>query len=1148
MSVEISPNAMIDIFILEDRIGRGGMGDIWRALNTQTQTQVALKVLKPELRESTQAKERFRREAELTQQLNSPYVIQVQKYGITEAKVPYMVMELLEGEDLQTILDRQGPLPPIQALEIVIDVLKALSEAHQLNIIHRDLKPANLFLIHKAEATHNYVKILDFGLATQRTHNSSSSRDIALEGSYLYMPPEQAKREAMSATSDIYSIGATLFALLTGRPPRVPTGGDKSFDHFEQTVPKLSETRPSLRLPSKLDPIIQRCLSIDSNQRPESADILRRALEQIAHNLKRTAHSPEDDFSLAPAQQSTSTLGLSSLDRDGSRQDDFSTESRGNLAQLDKESIDLATILQRNAQEIIERWTLSITERPEQTRVQAHRLKSEVKSCLAWIEGIAVGRPTHNLQSNLEQLSQVSFTHPPLELLPLITLSLFRRAVIEELRLNPTISSSSQLVQTISTQLDEVIFHLRQAFLQVIATKRHDETNNSLYRLFSSGAGTPLLCTTAGVAINTHPKLRAALTGEEHTGLTGRKLFDILRGFQPIHSLYEELRLIEQAPPRKAHLLKNESAAGRAEELVVYPHLVGKGNQSNILVMIDVVSERTMTSFIPSLEEMDFDFASPQALPWLMTSEVQALKPEDIEISSAIHQANRSVNDRFGTSDSLRSLNVSSGSPQQRSPLNQPRGDRPQIRSSGVWENFQKEAIESAKPQSSISTPYQQARSSEPKNYGYGDRESISPQRFQRRSPSDEAQEHFTPSSLPHHRDYSPSSSEYRSHRPSSSSEMLGESQEIAFPLPPEKSPQPHRALHHSAPLMKMGQNSYYETGEEVEWHYHDEELISPEYVLNNPTRSTPPRAPDTEEYIAQHLSQPPLSTHHMSRSGESAPREEAQFEHRDEVDSSAPTDPPPPSDPVPNTGLRSEYNQSIPPLFSHTSTSSSYSSRAMPHLVSLDPHQDVQSPPDTLSRNLPPRTDEASTSRVPPPAISAKKANVAQNRRPPLERPSSRISSVTPSVGSTNIWLFNTLVFIIFTLALFYLRRPISDWLNNQNNEQITSTEATNKRLISPPDVKAGSTSLTDEQRASSAADGFTTIKVNVPKASFVAVPSNDVICKDFAFCAVPTTSEIVVSSRGYYDFPLSLKALREGAGATLQIELQPKPQELNQ
>ena len=146
MSLGIMPNAMIDSIRLELLIGRGGMGDIWQGLNTRDQTRVAVKVLREEYLNSTQARERFRREAELTEQLNSSQTLKVLKYALTTNRVPYIVMELLEGSDLDSVIKRDGPLPLEEALESVIELLKALSEAHLLGIVHRDIKPENLLI------------------------------------------------------------------------------------------------------------------------------------------------------------------------------------------------------------------------------------------------------------------------------------------------------------------------------------------------------------------------------------------------------------------------------------------------------------------------------------------------------------------------------------------------------------------------------------------------------------------------------------------------------------------------------------------------------------------------------------------------------------------------------------------------------------------------------------------------------------------------------------------------------------------------------------------------------------------------------------------------------------------------------------------
>ena len=139
-------------------------------------------------------------------------------------------MELLEGQDLQTHLDQEGPLDLVSAVTIIIEALKALSEAHAIGVVHRDIKPSNLFWLAQPATSEAHVKILDFGLATQ--HNHTSHLPKSLIGTYLFMAPEQARREAVTPRSDIYPISATIYTLLTGSPPRRPTGADGTFSHL----------------------------------------------------------------------------------------------------------------------------------------------------------------------------------------------------------------------------------------------------------------------------------------------------------------------------------------------------------------------------------------------------------------------------------------------------------------------------------------------------------------------------------------------------------------------------------------------------------------------------------------------------------------------------------------------------------------------------------------------------------------------------------------------------------------------------------------------------------------------------------------------------------------------------------------------------
>ena len=1164
MSLGIAPDAMIDSVKLEALIGHGGMGDIWQGLNTRDKSRVAIKVLREEFLSSTQARERFRREAELTEQLNSPQTLKVIKYGLTPERVPYIIMELLEGNDLQFLLDRDGPFSVIESLEIIIEILKALTEAHQIGIIHRDIKPSNLFKTH-TQSKHD-VKILDFGLATQNNHSQLEPRDRSLVGTYYYMSPEQAERGSITPKTDLYSVGATLYTLLTGHLPRKPTEGDKSFEHFKQPAPKLKEKNPQIKAPAKLDMLIQRCLAVSPSERPESTDVLRRALEQILNSISRKSQAT-DEFSLAPSSYEDS-WSKRPLSAEWSLSPQNQTLSSNPPSSQVRHSDALATIkvieissltdlLRESRSRLIQRWTQAITERPEQSRLQSHNLKRNVQTYLDLFIGFSTGRPINSYNSFLEDLAQLSFTHPPLELIPMITTSLLRRSISEEIveltkqgRLN---LSSDRLLNL----LDNLIFELRQQFIYVVGQKRLDETNNALYRLFSVGSETPLLCTTAGVAINTHPRLRSALTGDERSGLTGRKIFEVLGGFQPIHGLYQDLRNIDQTVPKKPHLLKNEGNEGRAQEIVVYPHAVGRANQLKLLIIIDVISERSLTEYIPSLDEFDLDYASPQALPWMMTSEVPALTPELLEGVVNLKPENNYDEVVASSISSLQSDLERNSSSEYLAPK------RP-IQRSGVWDNYQQQSNSVPKIRADISsTPYGLAESvstlhklSEESPAPYQEspapyQESPAPYQ-ESRSPYKESRSPKRDlSSIPYEDDYN----------------IITYENSLGLPLSIDHSISPQ--VHNSYPPDNL--------------HHSAHAFI--------PQRSTPPIAPDTQDYLSSHSSSP-IS---LSYSRE--------WEERQELDSSAPTDPP-----KSNLDDRLEFNdilenaepsapvhtQSNPPQIATPPTRQedkliytskqvtpppipAYSSQIIVHdegteeQVALMPIQrsnhvvqgleiiDHDRGPVTFNkRGAPqiPQTNQGNRNNHPNEAkrlnfdhfsapqtsqtTPSQREKTPSSHRIPVQRRQARISAIQSQVGSHSSWMLNTVLFFVFVTCLVLLREPVTKWIKASAISQPTSPSFTPRSATS----QSKSISMDKETNEKRTSNEFVTIKVNVDKATFSIHSKNKVICNGFAFCMVPTNEVIMIKSPGFYELYLTPPQLQERINTTWLIDLEPRSQ----
>jgi len=204
-------------------IGRGGMGAVFQATNLAIGKRVALKFLDHEAAKNREACQRFQREAEAAGMAESAHIVQIFDSGGTEAGLPFLVMELLTGEDLRARLRREGRLSVSAALRIASQVLRALMRAHAAGIVHRDLKPDNVFLCARDDDP-SFVKIVDFGIskvARARVADTLTRRGTVL-GTAFYMSPEQAQSFAdIDGRTDLFSLGAILFEMLAGGPPQV---------------------------------------------------------------------------------------------------------------------------------------------------------------------------------------------------------------------------------------------------------------------------------------------------------------------------------------------------------------------------------------------------------------------------------------------------------------------------------------------------------------------------------------------------------------------------------------------------------------------------------------------------------------------------------------------------------------------------------------------------------------------------------------------------------------------------------------------------------------------------------------------------------------------------------------------------------------
>jgi serine/threonine protein kinase len=296
---------------VERVLGIGGMGVVVAATHLELLELRALKFMLPSSLQSGEAVERFLREARAAARLRNEHVAKVHDVGRLENGAPYMVMEYLEGSDLDALLKREGPLPPAVAALYAIQVCEALSEAHSLGIIHRDLKPSNLFLTRRLDGTAS-IKVLDFGisklLGTGPDFEMTKTETVL--GSPMYMSPEQMRSaRSVDARSDIWSLGVMLYKLTTGKLP-FPA------ENITELVLKILETVPAA--PSTLqrevspafDAIILRCLRRIRDERYPNVAALAAALVPLA---PPGASAPIESMSRILASSSASVRAVSDV-------------------------------------------------------------------------------------------------------------------------------------------------------------------------------------------------------------------------------------------------------------------------------------------------------------------------------------------------------------------------------------------------------------------------------------------------------------------------------------------------------------------------------------------------------------------------------------------------------------------------------------------------------------------------------------------------------------------------------------------------------------------------------------------------------------------------------------------------------------------
>ena len=269
---------------LLEKLGEGGMGEVWRARHQLIARPCAIKLIRPELLGESKreaATERFRLEARTIARLTSPNTVRLYDFGVGETGGFYFVMELLTGMDVASMVERFGPLPPERVVDLLRQVCRSLAEAHGEGVLHRDIKPHNLFLC-RLGLEFDVVKVLDFGLVkTLDDTTAQVTAEGVLTGTPAYMPPERVLGVPADERSDLYSLGCVAYWMLTGRT--VFTGDPMAvMIHHARTMPAPPSKGVAHPLPAGLDDVVLACLDKVPQNRPASAIELWRRLGDIA--------------------------------------------------------------------------------------------------------------------------------------------------------------------------------------------------------------------------------------------------------------------------------------------------------------------------------------------------------------------------------------------------------------------------------------------------------------------------------------------------------------------------------------------------------------------------------------------------------------------------------------------------------------------------------------------------------------------------------------------------------------------------------------------------------------------------------------------------------------------------------------------------
>jgi eukaryotic-like serine/threonine-protein kinase len=304
LGTEVTRARELGSYRLEERLGEGGMGEVWRASHRLLARPAAIKLIRSPAPGSAggiseEMRRRFEREAQVIAQLRSPHTVTLFDFGVADTGSFYYVMELLDGVDTNSLIRRFGPLPAERVVHILRQMCHSLSEADSCGLVHRDIKPANIFLCRYGE-DYDFVKVLDFGLAKvahEPLPEAQTAITIAnvIQGTPAFIAPEQALGGAdVDARADIYSTGCVGYWLLTGQLVFTADTTVKLLLEHVHTPPEPPSSKTENPIPPDLDGLVLCCLAKDREQRPRSARELLERLEAIALDRPWTDQRAEE--------------------------------------------------------------------------------------------------------------------------------------------------------------------------------------------------------------------------------------------------------------------------------------------------------------------------------------------------------------------------------------------------------------------------------------------------------------------------------------------------------------------------------------------------------------------------------------------------------------------------------------------------------------------------------------------------------------------------------------------------------------------------------------------------------------------------------------------------------------------------------------